>query len=222
MGEGRLVIVPVGAMEAHGPHLPLAADQIQAEATAAALAERARGWVAPAIAYGVCVGARRFPGTISISLETLTRLTEELLLEYARHGARRVILLSGHGESGHMTALKTGADRATGRSRGLKVAVVSIYDFVYERRGVDAPATDGHGGLLETSMLLHLAPEAVGAERPMGRRAGSPMSPGPPTAEEWPESVHGDTAGASAEIGARVQAHVLARLVETVESLLPT
>src|ERR1700693_3455696 len=74
-----LVIVPVGAVEAHGPHLPLIADQIQAEATARPLAERVGGWVAPTLAYRVCQSARGFPGTISLSLGTLTRLAREVL-----------------------------------------------------------------------------------------------------------------------------------------------
>jgi creatinine amidohydrolase len=221
MPDGRLVILPVGALEAHGPHLPLAADQVQAEATAEALAQRTDAWVAPTLPYGVCIGARRFPGTLSLTTETLARLTEEVLTGFARHGVRRVLVLSGHGEGVHMAALRTGADRAISRSTGLKVLVLSDYDFAYERRGTDAPAQDGHGGLIETSRLLHLKPDWVGAERPIGRRGGSPFSAGPPSLEEWPESVHGDTTGSSPELGARLQSYVLDRLVETVEQHLP-
>lgn len=216
-----LVILPVGALEAHGPHLPLAADQWQADAIAQSLAARLRGWVAPSLPYGVCQAARRFPGTVSLSLETLTRLTDELLGELGRGGVRRVLVLSGHGEATHLAALRAGAERAVARSRGLSVAVVSLYDFVYERRGIDAPTTDGHAGLLETSVVLHLRPGAVGADRPHGRRGGSSRKAGWPTPEEWPESVDGDTAAASPELGGRVVAHVLDRLAETVEGLLP-
>jgi creatinine amidohydrolase len=219
--DGGLVILPVGAMEAHGPHLPLATDQLQAEATAQELAERIHGWVAPTLPYGVCIGARRFPGSLSLTTETLARLIEEVVTGLARQGVRRIVVLSGHAEAVHMAALRTGADRAVSRSAGLRVLVLSDYDFAYERRGTDAPANDGHGGLIETSRMLHLQPSVVGAERPIGRRGGSPFIAGPPTLEEWPESVHGDTTTASPELGAKLQSYIVDRLAETVEKFLP-
>ena len=69
--------------------------------------------------------------------------------------------------------------------------------------------------------MLALAPETVGTERPVVEYRHSPFVPGAPTAEEWPESVIGDTRTASPEIGARVQAYVLDRLTETVRAQLP-
>ncbi len=221
LSDNPLVIVPVGALEAHGPHLPLAADQIQAEATAEELARRTHALVAPTVAYGSCAGARRFPGTVSLTLETLTSQVEGVLVEFGRMGVRRLVVLSGHAERGHMAALREAADRAMDRHPRLRVVVLSDYDFVYELRGTEAPPTDGHGGLLETSRVLHVAPQAVGPERPVVERRGSPFVPGPPTREEWPESVQGDTRAASAALGARVQAHVLDRLEATVRELLP-
>lgn len=216
-----LVILPVGALEAHGPHLPLAADQIQAEATAYALARRVGALVAPAIAYGSAPGARSFPGTVSLSLGALTSYAAGIVAEFGRMGVRRVLVLSGHAERGHMAALREAADQAMQAHPPLRVVVLSDYDFVYERRGEEAPVTDGHAGLLETSRLLHLAPESVGPARPVVAQRGSPFLPGPAPAEVWPESVQGDTRNASAEIGARLQTHVLDRLVATVQELLP-
>jgi creatinine amidohydrolase len=216
-----LVIVPVGALEAHGPHLPLAADQIQAEATARALAPRLGALVAPTLPYGVCAGARAFPGTISLSPEALSRLVAELLGELGRHGARRVLVLSGHAEGRHMAALREGADRARRTLPDLAVVVLSDYEFVYELRGVDAPNDDGHAGRLETSRMLALAPASVGPERPVGVDRRHPQLVRDPSFEEWPESVVGDTRGATGELGERVQAHVLRRLEATVRELLP-
>lgn len=216
-----LVILPVGALEAHGPHLPLAADQIQAETTAEALAARVDGVVAPALPYGSSPGARRFPGTVSLGLSVLTAYVAGVLAELGRMGVRRLLVLSGHAERGHMAALREAADQAMAGCPGLRIVVLSDYDFVYELRGRDAPATDGHGGLLETSRVLALAPETVGAARPVIVHRGSAFVPGPPSPEEWPESVNGDTRPASAELGHRVQAHVLDRLVATVQELLP-
>ena len=216
-----LVIVPVGALEAHGPHLPLGADQIQAEATAASLAERTDALVAPTIAYGSAPGARRFPGTVSLSMAQLGTHVAGVLSELGRSGVRRVLVLSGHAERGHMSALREAADDAMRMHPNLRVVVLSDYDFVYELRGRESPASDGHAGLLETSRVLALAPETVGPERPVVENRRSPFVPGPGTEAEWPESVMGDTRPASAELGRRLQAHVLDRLTETVATLLP-
>lgn len=221
VASNPLVILPVGALEAHGPHLPLGADQIQAEATAASVAERVDALIAPTVAYGSAPGARRFPGTVSLSLSDLEGHVRGVLSELARSGIRRILVLSGHAERGHMAALREAADEAVRASPGLRVVVLSDYDFVYELRGRDSPATDGHAGLLETSRLLALAPETVGPDRPVVENRRSPFLPGSGTEAEWPESVIGDTRPASAELGRRVQAHVVDRTVETVRSLLP-
>ena len=216
-----LLILPVGALEAHGPHLPLGADQLQAEATARALAGRVGALVAPTVAYGSCPGARNFPGTVSLSIAELSSHVRGILGEFARMGVRRILVLSGHAERGHMAALRESADDVLRQYPDLRIVVLSDYDFVYELRGTNAPETDGHGGLLETSRVLHLAPDSVGPERPVVPRRGSPFVPGPPPVSDWPESVQGDTRPASPELGARVQEHVVRRLEETVRELLP-
>jgi len=221
LASNPLVIVPVGALEAHGPHLPLGSDQIQPEATALSLAERVDALVAPTIPYGSAPGARRFPGTVSLSIAQLEDYAEGVLSELARSGVRRILVLSGHGERGHMAALREAADHAVQAHPGTRIVVLCDYDFVYELRGKESPPNDGHAGLLETSRMMALAPETIGPARPVVEYRHSPFVPGSPTEEDWPDSVIGDTRNASAEIGARVQAHVLDRLVETVSTLLP-
>ncbi|MCI4325705.1 MAG: creatininase family protein [Thermoplasmata archaeon] len=219
IADGPLLILPVGALEAHGPHLPLGADQIQAEATARALADRMGALVAPTIPYGSAPSARNFPGTVSVSLSALSNYVEEVLTDLARHRARRILVLSGHAERGHMAALREAADRAMRAVPTARIAVLSDYDFVYERRGKDAPESDGHAGLLETSRVLALRPELVGTHRPATLRRTSPFVPGPGSVDEWPESVIGDPGPATAELGAHVQAYVLDRLEATVREL---
>ena len=221
IGSNPLVILPVGALEAHGPHLPLGSDQIQAEVTARALAERLGGLVAPTITYGSAPAARRFPGTVSLTIGELETYAAGAIGELARQGVRRLLVLSGHGERGHMAALREAGDRAMRAHAGLRTVVLCDYEFVYELRGRDAPAGDGHAGLLETSRMMALAPQLVGSDRPVGAYRHSPFVPGAPAEADWPESVIGDTRAASAELGQRVQAHVLDRLAETARSLLP-
>lgn len=222
LASNPLVILPVGALEAHGPHLPLGADQLQAEATALALAERVDALIAPTIPYGSAPGARRFPGTVSLSLAELGTHVGGVLGELARGGVRRVLVLSGHAERGHMAALREAADRTVLEHPKTRIVVLSDYDFVYELRGLDSPPTDGHAGLLETSRVMAVAPETVGSDRPVVEYRHSPFVPGSPTEADWPESVIGDTRSASAELGRKVQNHVLDRLAETVRALLPS
>ncbi|MGD0718823.1 MAG: creatininase family protein [Thermoplasmata archaeon] len=216
-----LLIVPVGALEAHGPHLPLGADQIQAESTAASLADRVDGVIAPTVAYGSCPEARSFPGTVSLSIGDLQRSIEGVLQEFARMGVRRILVLSGHAERGHIAALREAAGETMHAHPGVRIVVLSDYDFVYELRGKESPAADGHAGLMETSRMMFLAPERVGPARPVVPHRGSPFLPGTHSPEEWPESVVGDTRPASAELGGRIQKHVLDRLEATVRELLP-
>jgi creatinine amidohydrolase len=219
--SGKLLILPIGALEAHGPHLPLAADLIQAERTALELAPRVDGLVAPGLPYGVCPGTRVFPGTVSHTPTTLAAEVEELLDDFHRFGFRRVLILSGHGALGHMAAIRHGAERATHRHHDLAVAALCDYEFVYELRGKEAPASDGHGGLLETSRVLALAPELVGPERPVVEFKVPKFQVREPTPDQWSESVMGDTRKASAALGQRIQRHVLSRLEETVRAALP-
>jgi creatinine amidohydrolase len=222
VASNPVLILPVGALEAHGPHLPLGADQLQAERTALALAERVDALIAPTVAYGSAPGARRFPGTVSLTIAQLEGHVAGILSEFARSGARRILVLSGHGERGHMAALREAADTTMQAHAGTRIVVLCDYDFVYELRGKDAPAGDGHAGLLETSRMLAIAAGSVGTSRPVGEYRHSPFVPGGATEGEWPESVIGDTRSASVELGERVQQHVLDRLVETVGTLLPT
>jgi creatinine amidohydrolase/Fe(II)-dependent formamide hydrolase-like protein len=69
--------------------------------------------------------------------------------------------------------------------------------------------------------VMAIAPATVGSDRPVVENHHSPFLPGSPTEAEWPESVIGDTRPASAELGRRVQEHVLARLEQTARDLLP-
>ena len=221
LASNPLIILPVGALEAHGPHLPLGADQIQAELTAFALAERVDALVAPTVPYGSAPAARRFPGTVSLPMAQVEEYVAGVLSDLARHGARRLLVLSGHGERGHMAALREAGERTMREHPGVRVVVLCDYEFVYELRGKDAPASDGHAGLLETSRMMALAPETVGPDRPVGAYRHSPFVPGPASEADWPESVIGDPRTANAELGRRVQAHVLDRLAATVAGLLP-
>lgn len=149
--DEALLLVPVGSVEQHGPHLPLATDAMVANAVTRAAAERldAQGTtvlVAPSVNYGASGEHEGFPGTISIGNEALfTMLTE--FGRSATRWARGVIFVNGHG--GNTATLTKVVDLL--RYEGRPVAWTSM----------DLPGADAHAGDTETSLLRYLAPWAV-------------------------------------------------------------
>lgn len=177
-----VVLLPLGAVEQHGPHLPLLVDWLGAEEIARRLAPRLarRGWhpvLAPALPYGVSGLAARWPGTVSLSEPTFRRLLVEIVRGLARHGFRRFVLTNYQADPGQLRAI-TAARRDLARA-GLQVLVAG---FTLERAGMAAmtaprvtallrsphPDREWHSGELETALVLALRPALV--RRSVARR----------------------------------------------------
>lgn len=215
-----LVILPVGALEEHGPHLPLSADVLQPMALAKALAKKRGALILPPLWYGYCSSTRPFPGTVSLEVETLLAVARDLVADLYRNGVRKLLVLSGHAGSSHMAALREGAKRVAAAHDDLRVAVLTDYDFAYDLLGKDGvPARDGHAGFVETSRVLAVAPRLVkGHTRvrpdwPTFHRfeiAGKPE-------RKWRTGVQGDPRRATAAAGRRVNAYVEMRALAVVD-----
>jgi mycofactocin precursor peptide peptidase len=193
-----LVLVPVGSVEQHGPHLPLDTDTVIATAVAAALAERLGGVVAPPLFYGSSGEHQMFPGTCSIGTPALQTVFVELVRSI-RTWADRVVFVNGHG--GNLAALRPAVEQM--RAEGHDVAWVACA----------TEEVDLHAGHTETSLMLHLRPESVLLDRaeagntaPLREILPTLMSSG--MAAVTPNGVLGDPAGASAEHGAAVLAEM--------------
>jgi creatinine amidohydrolase len=191
--EPRLLVVPLGATEQHGPHLPLETDTTIAVALAQRLGRRrSEAVVAPAIAYGSSGEHQSFPGTLSIGQEA----TETLLVELVRSATEtfaRVLLICAHG--GNATAVA----RAVSRTRGEGRDVLSWSP-------ADEWWGDAHAGLIETSVMLALAPETVdmscarvGNIAPLGTLLPAMRDGG--VAAVSPSGVLGDPTEATPEFG---------------------
>lgn len=107
--ERRLVILPLGAVEAHGPHLPTGTDNLLAAAIAERVAERVGGVLLPLLPYGQVWSLQDFPGSLSISSETLANLVVELGMSLQRQGVALLALINGH--MGNVPALQAAARR---------------------------------------------------------------------------------------------------------------
>lgn len=186
-----LVLVPVGATEQHGPHLPLDTDAVIATAVADELAPLLGAAVTPVVAFGASGEHQSFPGTISIGTEALTQVLVELARSLSTW-AGRIVFVNGHG----------------GNLEALTAAVRQL-----QREGCDAgwvpcavSGADLHAGRHETSLMLHLAPHRVRLERAVPGNV-APLTALMPqmrvggVAAVSDNGVLGDPAGASAEEG---------------------
>jgi creatinine amidohydrolase len=177
--EAQPILIPIGALEQHGPHMSMNPDVLLPSAIAVAVGQRIGALVAPAIAYGYksqqkSGGGNHLCGTTSLDGHTLSSTVKDILKEFARHGARKICLINGHFENS-MFAVE-GIDLAIRELRweginDFQVVMLSYWDFVTQAT-IGRIYPDGfpgwaveHGGLLETSLMLHLHPHLVDMSR---------------------------------------------------------
>jgi len=209
-----LAIIPFGSVEEHGSHLPLCTDAFQAEEVARRVALELGAILCPSIRYGECRSTRNYPGTLTLTSETVQALAFELVSELGRNGIDKVLIITGHAGSGHMAALRLGALRAIERMPKLRVMVLSDFDIAYDLRGKEFPVEDGHGGEIETSRILNLRPDLVGKSRPRGAsRPPEYMLLSDPE-KYMPTGIYGDTSYSSAAKGGRIDDYIVKRLCE--------
>ena len=194
--EAGAVILPVGSVEWHGPHLPLNVDHITARAFAMAAAERLAPRVLVAHSLtGVVRMQMQFPGSITVPphafIETIVGTCQSL--NY--HGVQRILVLNGHG-SNRPQALAA-AIRASNEF-GMDVKTASWWDFTPESavqdimHGNDIP---GHAGDAETSLMLYLDPELVKVNRALESSWQAEVDAGRGGSEGWVRAgVHQSTA----------------------------
>lgn len=156
--ETQTVILPVGATEEHGPHLPTITDTIQAMEVARAVAKERAVFLAPPLHYGVCRSTRRFPGTITVGHDALRAYARDLLLSFYDSGFTRVLILTGHAGGQHMAALEEACQMAV-EEREFSVSLVSLFDLI--DAGAAETAHDGHAGEIETSLMMVIRPDLV-------------------------------------------------------------
>jgi creatinine amidohydrolase len=218
-----IAIVPLGALEAHGSHLPLGTDVIIAEAMTRAGAERldARGFdvvILPAVPVAPAPFAAAFAGTIDTPAAATTALLEGIARSLTQHGVRAVVIANAHHDPTHVAAIR----QAVANSEG--VARVIFPDLT--RRKWASQLTDEfqsgacHAGRYESSIVLAAAPEQVDVSR-MRALAANPRSlvdaiqRGQRTFADagGPEAYFGAPADASADEGREIIQR-LGRIIE--------
>jgi creatinine amidohydrolase len=199
---GELLVVPLGANEQHGPHLPLGTDTMIASALAASVRDAV---VAPALPYGSSGEHAGFAGTLSIGQAALLAVLVELVRSCL---LPRVLFVSAHGGNAEPLAAAVHQLRAEGRE---------VWAWSPRWKG------DAHAGRIETSLMLALAPELVGPTRDAGNV--SPLAALMPRLRAEgvravsPNGVLGDPSGASADEGRALLDAAIADLAAFVEAI---
>lgn len=165
-----LAVLPIGAVEQHGPHLPLLVDTIVVAAIAAEVSARTGVAVAPPLTYSSSQGhSSLFPGTLALSPRTTERALHEIGRWLANAGFTRLLLLNGHlGNTGVLWNAVD--DLVAALSPGVSVAGYSWWDVDPELWSLvtdDVPDSRGefHANRAETALMLHLRPDLVRMDR---------------------------------------------------------
>ncbi|MBN8291845.1 creatininase family protein [Rhodobacter sp. NTK016B] len=216
--EDTIAVLPLGATEQHGPHLPLSVDtDIIGAVTARMLTHlmpEQSVLVLPTLSITKSDEHLDFPGTLSLSGDSLLSALKDIGSCVARAGVNRLVLFNGHGGN---AALLQVAARALRRDHNL-IVVLGSWSGLADWTGWDADALahDIHAGESETSVMLAIAPDDVAMDRARNFRsaldawqvafpqiglAGKPMQPGWLAQDLHPDGACGNAAAASATAG---------------------
>lgn len=178
-------ILPVGAVEQHGPHLPLYVDTILAEAFAEKIAEEIHGVVAPVLCYGYkskpfSGGGPLFPGTIDLNGRTLQYMIEDIVEEAVKDGFKKILVFSAHFEN---EAFIAEALDISSRRLGDSVTLLlmnwwdpmspQMIGEIFDRIPFPGWALE-HAAITETSLMMYFAPELVHVDKIVERENAVP------------------------------------------------
>lgn len=229
--DRSIVIQPVGAIEQHGPHLPFNTDLVvptrAADELVAEHGDEFDLWLLPPLAVSRSNEHGWAPGTMWLSARTMLSVAEDIGRSVSQLPARRLVFLNGHGGN---SALLNVACREIRLATGLMTFLAHPM-VPPDQGGESADSERGmgvHGGFLETSLMLHLAPDLVRMDLATPRipdidnrqvRFGGPVTFGWTSDDFGPDGHIGDPTAASAETGERVFARTIETLAEAMSEI---
>ncbi len=215
----KTVIIPLGTVEEHGPHLPLATDTIQAMELAKRVSQRMNVFIAPPLHYGFCRSTRCHPGTIGISAGSLRAIIRDIIKSLYLHGLCSFVILSGHAGELHMAALNEVGEELLEEIPEIRIAVLSEMDLFHDEGVLVETEGDIHAGEVETSMMLYIRPKLV-----KGRASKEyPTFPKPILVrgkrKYWPGGVWGDPSKASRDKGEKMIHLAVDKVIDLIKKL---
>ncbi|RLE92166.1 MAG: hypothetical protein DRN04_11050 [Thermoprotei archaeon] len=159
--ETTVVIVPIGSIEVHGPHLPLGTDTMIIYYIALKAAEKEGAIVLPPLYYAYVPENRHFPGTISLKSETFMKLLEDIVEEVYRQGFKKILILNGHGGNKRVLRLFVRKMLEKGFKGNLYVLADTLGPLRNKIDEIRETDVYEHACEIETSLMLFLKPHLV-------------------------------------------------------------
>jgi len=219
--KGRIALLPVGATEIHGPHLPCGTDTILAERLCEKLAEKTDAVILPPVHYSQVWSLADFTGCIGISTELLTKMIYELLLEIKKNGFEMTVIVNTH--VGNMNIIKEATRLAYKHCSDMNVLYFT-YPGATKKINEVMDKSNFHGGFfhadeIETSYMLYLAPEFVDMSKALNETpVVPPLLDVTPT--RWSEftdnAVLGNATAATEEKGKAVLESVVDEMIRLI------
>lgn len=169
VGEDSVLLLPIGAVEAHGPHLGLGTDVIIAQAAAKSAADQFAAigldaWIAPPIWYGVSFVGGSFPGTTPVAVDAFRGYLECVLRGLATIGGSDVVVVNAHLEPAHFETILTACRQISAETGSLVFAVDHREARWAVRLGAEFAGGSRHAGSYETSIVMAADPAEVRTE----------------------------------------------------------
>jgi len=224
--EGCLLIVPIGSIEQHGPHLPVATDLYSVHEIAKEISGKVNALVAPPIYYGYAKSMRAFPGTVSIEGNTLVVLVRDIVKEFIRQGFNKILVVSGHYENQPFINEAVEIAIEEHPTSDNKVVVTNWWDLIptHVARDIIPGEWQGwegvHASLAETSLALVLKPELVRTDRIVDDQPEErlPYEVFPVQSDRLPRTgVMSRTKSSSKGIGERLKNEVVNKLLWLIQ-----
>ena len=218
LSKDSIVVLPLGAIEQHGPHLPLNTDFVVADAVSRAAVEKfgaeTNAWLLPTLPFTKSNEHAWAAGTMWLSATTMMSVIDDIGRCVASTPAKKLMFINGHGGNSALMAMM---NRELRLKYGLQTFLAHPH-MPADQGGSSAESELGmgvHGGVDETSVMLHLRPDLVDMSLavrrvPEGLAKNEHVKFGGRVAFGWlsndffPEGHIGDPTGASAELGARM------------------
>ncbi|MFA6710877.1 MAG: creatininase family protein [Candidatus Methanomethylophilaceae archaeon] len=218
MTSDTTVILPLGATEAHGVHLPLGTDTYQPEYIAMEVAKRMDNvLVAPTMPYGQHSSTRNMAGTVSLTFDTLRSFIKDILLSLIANGAKRIVIISGHAGTSHICAVTEGC-REIVADKDVQIMFFSDYFIAEEHEKCRSLKNDGHAGMLETSRMMDIRPDLVNDMRPIGTYKEHGFLVLRDGSRCFPDGMAGNTTDSSAEFGNEINRFIIDSIIRMIGS----
>jgi creatinine amidohydrolase len=224
--QTRTVILPLGSLEEHGPHLPLGTDTFHAMEVARRVGRLRPVVVAPPLFYGMCRSTREHPGTVSISGDALRTMLLAVGREFYHQGLRHLVFISGHAGGTHMSAILEAGEQLLAELPEAKVAVVNLLEVLREvvaaQPGLVQTRGDAHAGEVETAIMMAAYPDLVRGTAPEEWPRFPKYILVRNKRRYWPGGVWGNPAPATAAQGEAILAaetEIIALIINRLEDM---